>query len=430
MFIVFYSQLKEHLLKKTKLNSCLIKRGEMKSILLLFVLVNTTVFAGDWEILGHNQTRTELNGTDFNNSTYGKVFTSMKTRVQVSNSFDNIKFFVQIQDSRLLGQSGSSVSNLGNFDLFQGYLLIDDLIGNMDAQVGRFEISYGTERFLGGLGWHFVGRSFDGARLKFDFGGSNLDLFGAVLKEDDPYKATSQPGLQTVTNASSQSLYGAWYQLRSIANNKIDVFYYWDIDRTPGINLSRMNLGASWWSSFGNLNTTVEGAYQFGSSNDVDISAYILAVLIDYSINKNIFSIGADLISGTEVGTNNAINSFQANYGTNHKFYGLMDYFINIPLHTGGLGLNDIQAKYKRKLGNKLSAGLNFHHFMSNVPDANDDNVWGQELDLLLIWKFSQSLKITWGGSVFLPGQLMENRWSGNSDPAFWSFLMLTANVK
>ena len=43
--------------------------------------------------------------------------------------------------------------------------------------------------------------------------------------------------------------------------------------------------------------------------------------------------------------TDKKYNVFNTLYATNHKYYGFMDYFIDIPRHTYGLGLIDIHAK-------------------------------------------------------------------------------------
>jgi len=137
------------------------------------------------------------------------------------------------------------------------------------------------------------------------------------------------------------------------------------------------------------------------------------------------------------------MNTYQATYGTNHKFYGYMDYFINIPLNTMNLGLNDfyITSFYKPK-DSKWGFGANVHHFMSNqsvnimVGDntsPTDENVFGQEVDLTVKYSFIKGTTLVWGGSVFFPGNLMKDMFTTGAgireDVAYWTYLMITANL-
>ena len=56
-------------------------------------------------------------------------------------------------------------------------------------------------------------------------------------------------------------------------------------------------------------------------------------------------SVGVEYLSGDDDPTDGTYKVFDTLYATNHKFYGFMDYFLNIPVHTFGLGLRDVHAR-------------------------------------------------------------------------------------
>ncbi len=223
-------------------------------------------------------------------------------------------------------------------------------------QAGRFEVNYGTERFIGPVGWHFVGRSFDGVRFVYSPRGFNLHIFGLTVKESVSYIGNANPGIYPYPQEGtpSRSIYGFWKKTKFNDNSKLDVFGYWEIDREKVIEdtckLSMPTLGASYWGTFGKISVIGEAAYQFGSMEGRDISAYLVSAIAFYKAGNAKLGLGIDLLSGTNPDdASTKMNTYQATYGTNHKFYGFMDYFINIPVNTTvpgttmGLGLNDIK---------------------------------------------------------------------------------------
>lgn len=73
----------------------------------------------------------------------------------------------------------------------------------------------------------------------------------------------------------------------------------------------------------------------------------------EYLFRKRIETIslglGGDYLSGNSDGTNigSKSNNFNTLYATNHKFYGYMDYFLNIPTDSKQRGLIDLYTRIK-----------------------------------------------------------------------------------
>jgi hypothetical protein len=433
----------------------------MKRIILIhtffLITIAGSIFAQNhlgagWSLSGMVQLRSELDGRDFSNSTHPLTFTSSKIWLGVQKNFKKkLSLYIQVQDSRVFGQESSTLANTRNLDLHQGFVKLNNLFGwKWTIQAGRFEVSYGTQRFIGAVGWHYVGRSFDGIRFVISPKKLNLQIFGLSVRESVSYIGNARPDIYPYPQdpTPSRSIYGIWK--KSIINKKhtIDAFGYWEIDREKvsedTCRLNMPTLGASYWGRFNRFSTLVEAAYQFGSMEGRDISAYIISAQGFYKRGIAKLGLGVDLLSGTNPDNfDTKMNTFQPTYGTNHKFYGYMDYFINLPRNTMGLGLNDfyITSIFKPDDSNWVF-GANIHHFMSNqsanitVGDNTSptaENTFGQEIDLTVKYSFIKGTTLVWGGSVFFPGNLMKEMYTTDEgirdDVAYWTYLMLIAKI-
>ena len=113
--------------------------------------------------------RFNIDNRDFNSNTKSHSYTEMRSRLGADfNAFENLNMFVQVQDSRIWGTEPSTLTNTSNVDLHQAYFQLSDFFKlPLDLKVGRMEVKYGPERLIGAVGWSNVGRSFDGAILKY-----------------------------------------------------------------------------------------------------------------------------------------------------------------------------------------------------------------------------------------------------------------------
>jgi hypothetical protein len=423
------------------------------SLIIIVIVSSFTVFAqkdlGDgWKITGQVGLRSELDGRDFSFDTHPLTFTSLRTRLGVEKSFkERVVLYIQFQDSRVFGSEVSTLSNSKNVDLHQGYVKLNKLFDwDWTIQAGRFEVSYGTQRFFGAVGWHFVGRSFDGVRFGIAPKKFGIELFALTVRESVKYIGNAIPIRYPYPQepTPSTSIYGIWKKTKFDKNNKLHVFGYWEINRhkvrEDTCLLNMPTFGGSYWGSFGRISTVIEAAYQFGNFFDRDISAYLFSASAYYKAGIAKVGIGQDILSGTNPDEQDTkMNTYQATYGTNHKFYGYMDYFINIPVNTNNLGLNDfyITTDFKPE-DSKWRFSVNFHHFMSNqsaditLPgnsSPTSEDTFGQEVDLTVKYAFVKGTTLFWGGSVFFPGGLMKHMFDPREDLAYWSYVMIVANL-
>jgi hypothetical protein len=423
-----------------------------RTLYLLFILLLCNSFnsysqmTDDWKLSGQIQLRSELDGRDFNNDTYPLNFTSLRTRLGVSKSFtDRVQFFVQFQDSRVFGEESNTLSAIDNIDLHQGYVtLVKPFNFDLNVQAGRFEVAYGTERFFGAVGWHYVGRAFDGVRFEIAPSSFPFDLFALTISENVSSIGNAVPSVYPYPSvpATSHSIYGLYKIFNISEKSRLDLLGYYENNRArtnQGDHALKMfTLAGTYSGKYDRLSTIVEAAYQFGKMGTMDIGAYLFSASFDYKMNEISIGAGADVLSGSDF-TSGKFNTFQATYGTNHKFYGYMDYYINIPTNTSFAGLNDFYVRFNYlPTDSKFSFGADLHHFTSNKPilvtsaqnpDGEEQSIFGQELDLTVRYTFVRGTTITWGGSLFFPGDLMKVFFQPGEDPAFWTYIMITANL-
>ncbi len=148
-------------------------------------------------------------------------------------------------------------------------------------------------------------------------------------------------------------------------------------------------------------------------------------------IKKIAIGLGGDFLSGNKDSTRVTENqSFSTLYATNHKFYGIMDYFLNIPTDTKQRGLMDLYARIGYKISNTLGTTLDIHNFsLANQNNLGINKIkkpLGNEVDLLIDYNPSPIIHLQFGYSLLFATKNMEYIKGGNADDFnTWAYLML-----
>ena len=374
------------------------------------------------------RTRGILEGKDFNNETPTNPSTLMRVRLNANfQPTENISGLLQLQDSRVFGTEPNTLTNITNTDLHQGYFYTTDfLVDDLSLKAGRIALVYGGQRLIGSVGWHNVGRAFDGTLIAYKLKEKlKFDLFATKLVQQ------ADPEIPGDTGAYFGGLYLTLYNF--------GVYSLLEMNRHQTIedmdDLRRLTLGTYGKGSFGMLDYETEAAIQLGTrinptaKKQQDVSAFMVTGSVGYTFDikqKPRIAIGYDYLSG-QTPDDTDYKVFDTLFATNHKFYGFMDYFLNIPVHTGGAGLQDLMLKFKIIPHEKITLKVDFHQFLS-AQTVENMNSYGQEVDLTIAAAYHKALNFTFGLSVFLPDTLMQSRFKDNSDPAVWAYLMTTAN--
>lgn len=369
---------------------------------------------------GSVQLRSEADGRDFNHKTPPNLFSTMRTRLAATATFENLgKAVIEMQDTRTLGGEPSTLSNSPSFGAHQAYVLVPMTEGYA-LQAGRFEVAYGSERILGSVGWSMTSRSFDGFRLKTPLLGS-LDFFALTVRENQA--ATSVPAWSAIKNQGSD-LYGAWLT-HAHESVTLEGFLLYESDNSPTVPIDRYTAGGTMVWKLQGTTLTTEGAWQTGTFKNMDIQAWMAAVNVAFSGltgEGSLLTAGADLLSGTEAGSSE-YNTFFVGYGTNHKFYGYMDYFLANPAG----GVQDLYLKVKQDGLPWSLTGMADFHLMNSFEEMNGETGLGYEADFTLSRPIVKGMKLTAGASAFIPGPYMKALYA-SKDPAWWGYLQLNVS--
>lgn len=385
-------------------------------------------------VTGEMRVRSEVDMRDFNSHSAANTFTLLRSRVGLdARPVEDVRIFIQAQDSRVFGQerdaSGfNTLADTRNFDLHQGYIEVKKFLAEeLTLRLGRQELSYGNERLIGAVGWNNVGRSFDGGMLRVDCPSVSIDLLAMNVGEMQTYTSNATPASTPYIFDGGYDLYGAYATWKSVQNQKIDGYLLYQINRdTAGsgkTNLSRYTVGSYTKGKVDAVDYELEVAYQGGKHQGVDVAAYMATGNVGYlfaDLALSRISVGYEILSGTPVGATK-YKSFDPTFHTGHKFYGYMDYFINIPGNTLNRGLTDLLARATFSVSERVAANVWVHH-LSYAQSVGGEKTLGQEVDIVTQYRHNKGVTFDVGISAFLPAHLMRQRF-GRGDVALWGYL-------
>ncbi|WP_020532752.1 alginate export family protein [Flexithrix dorotheae] len=369
-------------------------------ISILLLIGSSSIGFAQLKVTGEIRPRTEFrNGFKrmTNASTDPVLFVEQRSRIYLDYAMDRFKFKFAIQDVRLWGnydqiqKSDPAMTSL-NFGWGEYAMTKKSFI-----KVGRMMLSYDNERFLGGLEWAQQGRRHDGVLYKYV-----NDSLGIQFHAGVTYNESSIP------NTEPGKLEDTYYEK---SNNKTMQFAWFHKDfGESGLSLLIHNDGREAFDStgikfmqtyalignkkLGGINLNGEFYYQGGKDAlKRSVSAYFVSLNADIKAGGVPINFGVDLASGTKATETEKNNSWNPLYGTNHKFYGFMDYFYVGNDHRQGAttaGLNDIFVKSVFKTGEKSKLITHAHYFLSpvdvinpEVTSENLDKALGFEIDLV-----------------------------------------------
>ncbi len=370
--------------------------------------------------------------------------TTMQTRINVTAVVDKqTSVFVQIQDVRTWGgetattappsitQTGTGSS--GNLDFHEAYLKLNNLFdAGLSLKVGRQEMVFDEHRLIGNIGWIQQGQSFDAARADFRLGVFGITAFYAETIAKDTHPTLKSDTLPASVSSFESSFSGlrATYSLGG--KDRITPYLYYALNpsrtgagpkTTPDVAKNITYAGMYIVKHFGKIRARFDGAYEFGEKNaTTDIEAFMLTASLGAELNiahGASVSLWVDYLSGDDGTDATKDNTFDTPYATNHKFYGHIDKFLNIP--TGGL--IDYVVKTWIKPTAKVKLLADGHVFRS--PEAVSD--LGAEIDLQARYALGKHTVMAVGYSRFFSGD--PGAVGVGGDPSLdsnWTYAMIT----
>ncbi len=379
--------------------------------------------AQDFKLTGQIRHRTEWNDKDFSDNTASFGFSLLRSRINLKFSKEKSYAFVQVQDSRVFGSEINTLSDgsADALDFHQAYYSVADIFTEgLSVKVGRFEVAYGNERIMGAVGWHNIARSFDGVTFSYKAEQYKADLF--YLKEVE---------LSAVDDIGDQDVRGVWVETSFAKPTRLDL-YVINQRLAPGDVLDRNTIGVYSKGKYDigsfSLSQEVDLAIQSGTNGGNSVNASLIGVRVKFAANETTYKfwggIGYDQVSGDDSTTSDD-EAFNTLYATNHKYYGYMDYFLNVPVHSRGAGLRDLILSAGFKPADKVSVKVDYH-IMSSSQEVKGQSSFGTEIDVTATYGYRKDLRIVAGISTFSPGDLFKN-WKGE-DSSSWGYLMTIYN--
>ena len=406
--------------------------------LLLLMVAAMNAIAQEVKLSGQIRERSEF---DTRNRTIRQSsdvvhFLRSRLRADVTVSPDMSAVF-EIQDARTFGAKGSTLnSGAAAFDLRQGFFSANNILGlPLSVIAGRQLLSYGNERLLGAIDWSNFGQSFDGAVLRATSGDFIIDAFGAAIVRME------NPPLGYQRDVFLTGAWGTWKQpLQAVKT--LQAFFLYDNPYdavTPPLSVQRQRYTAGIYTKgeFAGFDFEIDGAGQFGDirsslmpDSSISIAANMVGIRAGYTVKdlSNLrIGVGYDLLSGSDPAKKDTYGAFNTLYATNHKFYGHMDYFTNIPLHTANLGLQDIFGQVSISIDNTWRFAVDAHLFSTATASGMINPVTqkeyskniGKEIDLSIWYSHKGGVDVHGGVSIFdfdtdrqlLPGRKTTNWW-------------------
>ncbi len=354
----------------------------------------------------------------------GREYVTQRARLQLALVRDEgPRVFLQIQDVRLWGEEANTLNDASadGLDLHQAY--VDLPVGDVRLRLGRQELNLDDQRLVGAVGWTQRARSFDGVRLTWTAGKTETDAFFMLVQEKDrdPDGAVPEGRVGDVTFGGLHTLWKPSQDLRIAASllSRADVpkrHYRHTAGGIVGGRLGGFALGGQLY-------------YQLGSLEDRPVSALLAAVSAARTFEvagRPGLRLWGEYLSGdgTKEGT------FDTLFATNHKFYGEMDFFLNIPVHTGGRGLVDLGGRLSAQPMEEVGVRVDVHHLRAATPFPGGAVLFGNEVDFGLKVEVMEGVRIDAVYAFLRPGGALARARGLAGEPTLEHFAYLTLDAR
>lgn len=329
------------------------------------------------------------------------------------------------QAAGFLGVGGDDLVD-ASLGLHEGYVSLAAPGFRLDA--GRFEMAYGDQLVIGPVGWHHLGRAFDGLRAHGEFGdkGPWLDVFATILTEG--FMAAPQAGDDF--GAGDTWFLGAYAGLGPLLGEafNLDVYLFarlvpeYDENAVKAAATNEITLGARHTGLVADkvLDYRVEAGVQLGkrgpamqqtpaaagaafappAAGNVDVLAFQVDAEVGLGFLENRalrIAIEGLFASGDDAGTTDKDEGWFQLFPTAHKWLGYMD-FIGGRTNVAGAVLHVAYAPIP-----VFTISLDGHMFFRPEKTATtEDGYQGTEIDFGLLWKPGKIFGVRAAYDIFL----------------------------
>jgi len=301
-------------------------------------------------------------------------FVSQRTRLRLSFGISKLKIGVAGQNIRVWGASGQITTEEGNNTMLNEVWAEYEVVKKLSLRLGRQGLVYDDERILGGLDWNQAGRWHDLALIKFEPESHRLHA-GLAYSQDQENKLNN---FYSAPGNNYKTMQMIWYEHLINGAYKFSVLFLntgYQVQSDSSMAYLQ-TFGGNFYRSAEPLSFTGTFYYQRGENLIKErVKAFMISLYGNYQFNDFWgIHIGTDFLSGTDMDDtdSNKTSEFIPLYGTNHKFYGLMDYFyVGVP--HGRVGLWDKYVGTTWMVSPDFSLKLTGHFFNSGARVVVND---------------------------------------------------------
>ncbi|GAB3532053.1 alginate export family protein [Pontibacter brevis] len=366
------------------------------------------------------------------------LFIEQRSRLNANYQADKLRLRLSLQDVRVWGNTSQIYkSDPSLFNVYEAYGEYQ-FAPRLAVRVGRQELDYDNARFLGNLDWAQQGRSHDVALLIYaDTSGFTVHA-GAAFNQNVPSEPTKLEGTFYGGVDNYKTMQYIWLH-KEASGAKISALFFNDGRQRAADStvFFRQTYGVLGEQRLGAIKLGGELYYQGGKDPaGRTVRAYLAALNATLVTRLTPVTVGVDYLSGSDA--NDTRNrAFTPLYGTNHAFYGFMDYFYVGSNHGQAgrtAGLADFYLKTNFKLGAKSSLLAHLHHFESPATVYSPvegagilSSRLGEEIDLMYNLNVSPDFNLKVGYSQLYATASMEAL-KGKPGETFnqWAWVMLT----
>lgn len=345
------------------------------------------------------------------------ILVNNRLRLNMDYRFrQDLQLYVSLQQVNIWGQAPQVqvIDRTGGLSVFEAYAALP-LGGDFDLKLGRQQIVLDEDRIFGSLDWHPAGRAHDAVNINwrpvenlylrsfFAFNQNYLDgkaatdkINGNVNNPKGQYFTPGQP-YQHMEALHAHYAFTPEQQLSFLFANL-------GLRNDDRADYNMQTFGVHYRGRSQDLSYGAEAYLQTGKNNTgATKEAYLLAAMVGYKFLPSLSAtMGIDYLSGNNTpDSSDKDKVFTPFSGTNHKFYGFMDYYyVNNTPQIPQVGLFNpyISATLKTsEKGNLYAAG---HYFRSAGKIDGKTRNLGVEADLVYTHKLQPFASLQVGYSV------------------------------
>lgn len=345
------------------------------------------------------------------------ILVNNRLRLNMDYRFrQDLQLYVSLQQVNIWGQAPQVqvIDRTGGLSVFEAYAALP-LGGGFDLKLGRQQIVLDEDRIFGSLDWHPAGRAHDAVNINwrpvenfylrsfFAFNQNYLDGKAATDKING--NVNNPKGQYFTPGQPYQHMEALHAHYAFTPDQKLSfLFANLGLRNDDRADYNMQTFGVHYRGRSQDLSYGAEAYLQTGKNNTgATKEAYLLAAMVGYKFLPTLSAtMGIDYLSGNNTPDSSGKDKvFTPFSGTNHKFYGFMDYYyVNNTPQIPQVGLLNpyISATLKTsEKGNLYAAG---HYFRSAGKIDGKTRNLGVEADLVYTHKLQPFASLQVGYSV------------------------------